>query len=155
MPWSLVCLSGFIWPSLLFGFVLSTLAYKRGARPRPLPLSGCRPAVARGSMGHAAKAALRHSGWYLFCRLPRCAAAAPPRGFPSVQLPEVCPRGGASDCPSDSDLIYRLPHRKRSSGIHLRRLVNTLAAVCEWGLSAPLPLPPSVFHGSILLSQIF
>ena len=25
----------------------------------------------------------------------------------------------------------------------------TLAAVCEWGLSAPLPLPPSVFHGFI------
>ena len=27
-----------------------------------------------------------------------------------------------------------------------------MEAVCEWGLSAPLALPPSVFHGFILLA---
>ena len=112
VPSSSVCLSSSGRLCGLFGFVLSTLAYKRGARPRPLPLSGSCRARVRAARGLAALAALRHSGWYLFYRLPRCAAAGAPRCFPSVQLPEVCQRGAPSDCPSDSDLIYRLPHRK-------------------------------------------
>lgn len=111
VPSSSVCLSSSGRLCVLFGFVLSPHAYRWGPRPRPLPLSGSCRARVRAARGHAAIAALRRSGWYLFCRLPRCAAAAPPRGFPPVQLPGVCPRGGASDCPSDSDLIYRLPHR--------------------------------------------
>lgn len=112
VPLSSVCLSSSGRLGVLFGFVLLPRAYSRGLRPHPLPLSGSCRARMRAARGHAAIAALRHRGWYIFCRLPRCAAAAPPRGFPPVQLPGVCPRGGASDCPTDSDLIYRLPHRK-------------------------------------------
>lgn len=112
LPSSSVCLSSSNWPGVLFGLVLLPRAYSRGLRPRPLALSASCRARVRAASGHAAIAALRRSGWVIICRLPRCAAAAPPRGFPPVQLPGVCPRGGPSDCPTDSDLIYRLPHRQ-------------------------------------------
>ena len=112
LPSSSVCLSSSSRLCVQFGFVLLPRAYSRGLRPHPLALSASCRARVRAASGHAAIAALRHSGWVIICRLPRCAAAAPPRGFPPVQLPGVCPRGGPSDCPTDSDLIYRLPHRQ-------------------------------------------
>lgn len=69
-------------------------------------------------------------------------------GFPAVQLPAVCPPSAGLDCPPLVVLIYRLPPCATrplfaSWGFAPRCPKNPLM---RGGLSAPLPLPPSVFH---------
>ena len=103
--------SSSVWSVVQFASSLGPHSYRRGCRLSALPLSGSCKGNTPCAIRHAAVAALRHRGWYLFYRLPHCAATAALRCFPSVQLPEVCQWGAPSDCQTDYDLIYRLPHR--------------------------------------------
>lgn len=85
----------------------------------------------------------------LFCRLPLCFAVSASGGFPAVQLPAVCPPAAPPDCPPLVVLFCRLPPcatRPIFCVVGLRPpMLN--APPPRGGLSAPLPLPPSVFHG--------
>ena len=87
------------WSSTLFAFL----------RPR----SPCRgPAPVSRARHHARSLRrsryARQGGWNLFCRLAHCSAVRPLCGFPSVQLPDVCPRRVLSECPTGAHLLRGL-----------------------------------------------
>lgn len=126
---------------MLCGLVLRPHAYRQGLRPPPLALSASCIASLRCAKTHAAKAALRQIGWNIFYRLPHRLAASVVRGFPSVQWPEVCPLPSLSECSTDTDLIYRLPHRTSTTMIISKLLLRRFAmgAVC------PLRASPECF----------